>query len=144
MPHPNFPELHFSGNPAKRIVISGPNARHGMAGAMRAFTAMLWLAAATCAGSLSVQAQASEAQISQSCDIRCLGEQVTKLEGDVAQLTTQLNSMKTLVDNSIQLGQSVKMEMPNGCLSYVGPSGDIGGFVSWSKNCSLGTAWRIK
>jgi hypothetical protein len=67
-----------------------------------------------------------------------------KLEGDVANLTTQLDSMKTLLDHSIKLGQAVKMEMPNGCLTYVGPSGQIGGFVSWNKNCNLGAVWTIK
>jgi len=138
----NFTELHVSHrsdiNPAKRIVIAGST------GAIRAFTVMLGLAAAICASSLSVHAQAPEAQVPQSCDARCLEEQVTRLEGDVAKLTTQINSMKTLVGNSIKSGQAVRMEMPNGCLTYVGPSGDVGGFVSWNKNCNLGTVWRIK
>ena len=66
------------------------------------------------------------------------------MEEDVGKLTMQINSMKTIVDNSIKSGQAVRMEMPNGCLTYVGPSGDVGGFVSWNKNCSLGTVWRMK
>ena len=52
--------------------------------------------------------------------------------------------MKTLADNSIKSGHVVKMEMPNGCLTYVGPSGDVGGFVSWNKNCNHGAVWTIK
>jgi hypothetical protein len=31
-----------------------------------------------------------------------------------------------------------------GCLTYIGPSGDLGGFVSWNANCSHGTSWIIK
>jgi len=139
---PNFAELHISSRsditPAKRIVITGTT------GAMRAFTVMLGLTAAIFASSLSVHAQAPEAQVPQSCDIRCLEEQVTRLEGDVGKLTTQINSMKTLVDSSIKSGQAVRMEMPNGCLTYISPSGDVGGFVSWNKNCNLGTVWRMK
>jgi hypothetical protein len=106
---------------------------------MRAYTVMLGIAVAIFTSSLSVQAQAP-----QSCDVKCLGERIVKLEEQVANLTTQLNSIKPLVDSSIKSGQDIKLEMPTGCLTYVGPSGDKGGVVSWSRNCISGTNWTIK
>jgi len=110
---------------------------------MRAYTGMLAVATAICASSFNVQTQA-QAPVPQSCDTKCLGERVTSLESDVALLKKQLDAMKTLVDSSIKAGQEVKLEMPTGCLTYIGPSGDKGGVVSWSRNCISGTNWTIK
>jgi hypothetical protein len=50
---------------------------------------------------------------------------------------------------SIKSGQKIILHtdpgLPGGgCLTYVGPSGDLGGFVSWNANCSHGTSWMIK
>jgi hypothetical protein len=30
-----------------------------------------------------------------------------------------------------------------GCLTFIGPSGDRGGYVSWNSNCTHGTSWTI-
>lgn len=64
------------------------------------------------------------------------------LERTVDTLTIEANK-------SIKAGQKIILHTDpgisgGGCLTYIGPSGDLGGFVSWNVNCSHGTSWIIK
>src|SRR5215472_10799958 len=52
-------------------------------------------------------------------------------------------------NKSIKSGQQVVLHTDpaisgGGCLTYIDPSGDRGGFVSWNVNCSRSTPWVIK
>jgi hypothetical protein len=89
-----------------------------------------------CAGYSGAHAQ----DTTKICSIECLQQKIDALEHTVDGLTTQIN-------NSIKSGQNVTLHTqagrPDGCLTYVGPSGDKGGFVSWNVNCSRGTLWTI-
>jgi len=85
--------------------------------------------------SYSVQAQDAP----KPCDLECLRQKIDALEHKVEVLTTQINL-------SIIRGQSVSLKTQGsyqGCLTYIGPSGDQGGPVTWSTNCSRGISWTI-
>src|SRR6516164_1439466 len=68
--------------------------------------------------------------------------QVQALERTVDALTIEANK-------SIKTGQKIILRTDpgipgGGCLTYIGPSGDRGGFVSWNVNCSHSASWVIK
>jgi hypothetical protein len=58
-----------------------------------------------------------------------------------------VGDMALQINKSVKTGQTVTLHTQEGhgggCLTYFGPSGDRGGFVSWSVNCSRGTSWTI-
>ena len=58
-----------------------------------------------------------------------------------------MDALAIEMNKSIKTGKKVTLHtdssQPGGCLTYIGPSGDLGGYVSWSVNCSRGTSWII-
>jgi len=78
--------------------------------------------------------------VAKACNLECLQQKVDALTQRVDELTSQMSK-------SIKSGQNVTLHTqyghPGGCLTYVGPSGDQGGPVSWNANCSHDTLWTI-
>ena len=81
------------------------------------------------------------------CNNECLLQKVDALEQKVGALQKTLDDLTTQSNKSIKSGQSVTLHTqnghPGGCLTFVGPSGDQGGIVSWNANCSHDTLWTI-
>ena len=81
------------------------------------------------------------------CNVECLLQKVDVLEQKVAGLQQTVDELTTQNLKSIKSGQNVTLHTqngrPGGCLTYVGPSGDQGGLVSWNVNCSHDTLWTI-
>src|SRR6516225_4376334 len=76
------------------------------------------------------------------CDSECLLKQIDALDQKVDALAIEANK-------SIKSGQKIILHTDpsirgGGCLTPNGPSGDLGGFVEWSVNCSQGISWVIK
>jgi hypothetical protein len=60
-----------------------------------------------------------------------------------------VDTLSIETNKAIKSGQKIILHTDpgtagGGCLTYIGPSGDLGGFVSWNANCSHGTSWIIK
>ena len=60
-----------------------------------------------------------------------------------------MDALSIEANKSIKSGQKIILHTDPGiaggsCLTYLGPSGDLGGYVSWNVNCSHGTSWMIK
>lgn len=81
------------------------------------------------------------------CNTECLLQKVDALAQKIDALQQTVDRMTTQINNSVKSGQSVTLHTQNGslggCLTYVGPSGDKGGLVSWNVNCSHDTLWTI-
>ena len=81
------------------------------------------------------------------CNVECLLQKVDTLEQKVDSLQRTVDELTTQINKSIKSGQNVTLHTqngrPGGCLTYVGPSGDQGGLVSWNVNCSHDTLWTI-
>ncbi len=101
---------------------------------------------------LAVSAIGSEAHAqdtAKSCNAECLLKQIDTLDKKVDALERTVDTLTTEADKSIKSGQKIILHTDpgisgGGCLTYIGPSGDLGGFVSWNVNCSHGTSWIIK
>lgn len=82
-----------------------------------------------------------------TCNADCLLQRIDTLEKKVADLENTIETLTPRINNSIKSGQNVTLHtqngQPGGCLTYVGPSGDQGGLVSWNVNCSRDTLWTI-
>lgn len=82
-----------------------------------------------------------------ACNSECLLQKVDALEQKVGALQSTIDRMTTQINSTIKSGQNVTLHTqngrPGGCLTYVGPSGDQGGIVSWNVNCSHDTLWTI-
>ena len=83
------------------------------------------------------------------CNSECLLKQIDVLDQKVGALERTVDALVTEGNKSIKSGQKIILRTDpgirgGGCLTYVGPSGDLGGFVSWNVNCSQGTSWVIK
>jgi hypothetical protein len=79
----------------------------------------------------------------------CLAQQIDALNQKVEALERAVDGLAIEANKSIKTGQKIILHTDpgipgGGCLTYVGPSGDLGGFVSWNVNCSHGTSWLIK
>ena len=75
--------------------------------------------------------------------------QIDTLDKKVDALRRTVDALATENNKSIKSGQKIILRTDpgipgGGCLTYIGPSGDLGGFVSWNVNCSRGTSWVIK
>jgi hypothetical protein len=84
-----------------------------------------------------------------SCNSECLLRQIDTLDKKVNALERTVDALTIEANKSIKAGQKIILHTDpgvsgGGCLTYVGPSGDLGGFVSWNVNCSHGTSWIIK
>jgi hypothetical protein len=83
------------------------------------------------------------------CNSECLLRQIDVLDQKVGALERTVDALVIEANKSIKSGQKIILRTDpgiggGGCLTYVGPSGDRGGFVSWNVNCSTGTSWVIK
>jgi hypothetical protein len=117
---------------------------------MKKFTAPLTLALACIVYGLVVvcefhfaaraQGATNTCNTDSSAKMDALNQKAQALEHIVGDLALQTNK-------SVKIGQTVTLHTQGGhgggCLTYFGPSGDQGGFVSWSVSCSRGTLWTI-
>jgi hypothetical protein len=83
------------------------------------------------------------------CNSECLAKQIDTLNQKVEALERTVGALAIEANKSIKTGQKIILRTDpgirgGGCLTYVGPSGDLGGFVSWNVNYSHGTSWMIK
>jgi hypothetical protein len=83
------------------------------------------------------------------CDSECLLKQIDALDQKVGALEHTVDALAIEANKSIKSGQKIILHTDpsirgGGCLTPNGPSGDLGGFVEWSVNCSQGTSWVIK
>jgi hypothetical protein len=83
------------------------------------------------------------------CNPECLLRQIDALDQKVGALEHTVDALAIEANKSIKSGQKIILHTDpgirgGGCLTYVGPSGDLGGFVSWNVNCSHGASWIIK
>jgi hypothetical protein len=105
--------------------------------------ALIAYGAIVCAGYFDARAQAAN----QVCGVDCLMQRVDALSEKTAGLEDTVEQLTTEVGKSIKSGQTVTLHTQagggGGCLTFIGPSGDRGGYVSWNTNCSHGTLWTI-
>jgi hypothetical protein len=96
-----------------------------------------------CAFYFAAQAQGS----TNVCNIDCLTQKTDALNQKTEALEHSVDRLTTQIGKSIKSGQTITLHTQaargGGCLTYIGPSGDRGGFVSWNANCSSGTLWTI-
>jgi hypothetical protein len=119
--------------------------------AMRRQLLLALLATGACCG-LAVFAAQSEAHAqdaTKSCNSECLLKEIDTLDKKVHALERTVDALSIETNKSIKAGQKIILHTDpgisgGGCLTYIGPSGDLGGFVSWNVNCSHGTSWMIK
>jgi hypothetical protein len=119
--------------------------------AMRKQFQLALLATGACYA-LSVSAIHSEAHaqdVTKSCNTECLLKEINMLDKKVDALERTVDALSIEANKSIKSGQKIILHTDpgtpgGGCLTYIGPSGDLGGFVSWNVNCSLGTSWLIR
>jgi hypothetical protein len=106
-------------------------------------SALIAYAAIVCAGYFHARAQSAN----EACSVDCLIQRVDALNEKAVALEHTVDGLRTQVSKSIKSGQAVTLRTQagrgGGCLTYIGPSGDLGGFVSWNANCSRGTLWTI-
>jgi hypothetical protein len=81
------------------------------------------------------------------CSIECVLKRVNALKEKVNALDRAVDALAIEMNKSIRSGQGITLHtdsgQPGGCLTYTGPRGDLGGYVSWNINCSRGTSWII-
>ena len=83
------------------------------------------------------------------CNSECLVKQIDTLDQKVEALERAVDALTIEANKSIKTGQKIILRTDpgvsgGGCLTYIGPSGDRGGFVSWNVNCSHSASWVIK
>jgi len=105
---------------------------------------------ACCAIAVSaINSDAHAQDTSKSCNSECLLRQIDMLDKKVLALERTVDALMIEANKSVKTGQKIILHTDpgisgGGCLTYIGPSGDLGGFVSWNVNCSHGTSWIIK
>jgi len=106
--------------------------------------ALIAYAAIVCAGYFQAQAQTAN----EACGVDCLMQRVDVLNEKTVAMGHTMDQLTAQVDRSIKSGQTVTLHTQagagGGCLTFIGPSGDRGGYVYWNLDCSHGTAWTIK
>jgi hypothetical protein len=125
---------------------------------LRAFTA-LGLAYAIGVSGIHSAAQAQDVQVqgrdahvqdaTKRCNSECLVKQIDTLDQKVEALERMVDALTIETNKSIKTGQKIILRTDpgvpgGGCLTYIGPSGDRGGFVSWNVNCSHSASWVIR
>jgi hypothetical protein len=83
------------------------------------------------------------------CNSECLVKEIDALDQKVEALERTVDALTIEANKSIKTGQKIILRTDSGipgggCLTYIGPSGDRGGFVSWNVNCSHSASWVIK
>ena len=98
---------------------------------------------AVCMFYFAAQAQSA----ADACNTDCLRQQVNALNLHSEALEHTVGELTLQVNKSIKSGQAVTLHTQaghgGGCLTYIGPSGDRGGYVTWNADCSHGTLWTI-
>lgn len=83
----------------------------------------------------------------EACGVDCLMQRVDSLNEKAVALEHTVEHLTAQVGRSIKTGQTVTLHTKagagGGCLTFIGPSGDRGGYVSWNADCSQGTLWTI-
>jgi len=106
-------------------------------------SALIAYAAIVCVGYFHARAQAAN----EACSVDCLMQRVDALNEKAVALEHTVEQLTAQVGKSIKSGQTVTLHTQagagGGCLTFIGPSGDRGGYVSWNANCSHGTLWTI-
>jgi hypothetical protein len=106
-------------------------------------SALIAYGAVVCAGYFHARAQAAI----EACGADCFVQRVDALSEKTAALQHTVEQLTAEVGKSIKSGQTVTLHTQagggGGCLTFIGPSGDRGGYVSWNANCSHGTLWTI-
>lgn len=97
----------------------------------------------------AIRSEARAQDASKSCNSECLLRKIDTLDKKVDALERTVDALTFEADKTIKSGQKIILHTDpgnagGGCLTYIGPSGDLGGFVSWNANCSHGTSWVIK
>ena len=96
-----------------------------------------------CAGYFHARAEAAN----EACGVDCLAQRVDTLNKRTEVLAHTVEQLTAQVGRSIKSGQTVTLRTQagagGGCLTFIGPSGDRGGYVSWNADCSHGTSWMI-
>jgi hypothetical protein len=113
---------------------------------------LLALVATGACYALAVSAVHSDARAqdaTKSCNSECLLKKIDTLDKKLDALEHTVDALAIEAGKSIKTGQKIILHTDpaaacGGCLTYIGPSGDLGGFVSWNANCSHGTSWIIK
>ena len=119
--------------------------------AMKKHFVLTAIATAACYA-LAISAIRSEARAQDAtglCNSECLRAQIDTLDKKLDTLQRIVDVLASESNKSIKSGQKIILHTDpgisgGGCLTYIGPSGDLGGFVSWNVNCSHGTLWVIK
>ena len=105
--------------------------------------ALIAYAAIVYAGYFHARAQAAN----ETCGVDCLNQRVDALNEKAVALEHSVEQLTAQVGRSIKSGQTVTLHTQagrgGGCLTFIGPSGDRGGYVSWNVDCSHGTLWTI-
>jgi hypothetical protein len=109
------------------------------------FATAAWFALAVSA----IHSDAHAQDAAKSCNSECLLKEIDMLDKKVDALERTVDALSIETNKSIKSGQKIILHTDpglsgGGCLTYIGPSGDLGGFVSWNVNCSHGTSWMIK
>jgi len=98
---------------------------------------------AVCAFYVSARAQGA----TDACNPNCFMQKMDALNQKTQALEHTLGELTLQIKKSIKTGQTVTLHTEaghgGGCLTYIGPSGNQGGFVSWNVDCSRGTLWTI-
>ena len=106
-------------------------------------SALIAYAAIACAGYFQAKAQTAN----EACSVDCLMQRDDALNEKALTLEHTVERVTAQVGRSIKSGQTVTLhtqaDSGGGCLTFIGPSGDRGGYVSWNVDCSHGTSWTI-
>lgn len=85
--------------------------------------------------------------LAEACNAQCAQKNLDALRQRVSELEHAMDKIALETGKSIKIGQRIVLRTDSGhgggCLTYNGPSGDQGGYVSWNANCSRGTSWII-
>jgi hypothetical protein len=102
-------------------------------------SALIAYAAIVCAAYFHARAQTAN----EVCGVDCLMQRVDTLNEKAVVLEHTSEHLTAQVGRSIKSGQTVTLHTQagggGGCLTFIGPSGDRGGYVSWNVDCSHGT-----
>jgi imidazole glycerol phosphate synthase subunit HisF len=106
-------------------------------------SALAAYAGIVCAGYFHARAETAN----EACGVDCLVQSVDTLTKKTEALEHTVEQLTAQVGRSIKSGQTVTLHTQagagGGCLTFIGPSGDRGGYVSWNADCSHGTSWMI-
>jgi hypothetical protein len=106
-------------------------------------SALIAYATIVCAGYFQARAQTAN----EACSVDCLMQRVDALNEKAVTLEHSVEQLTAQIGKYIKSGQTVTLRTHagpgGGCLTFIGPGGDRGGYVSWNVDCSHGTLWTI-